>query len=70
MSLAQRVAFQVEAGFEFTLRDGLKAWLFTWRAELVRGYRLKKCWWPHGWVRICGFWFGIGFMYVSLERID
>lgn len=69
-SLAQRIAFQVEVGFEFTLRDGFKAWLFTWRAELVRGHRLKKCWWPHAWVRVLGFWFGIGFMYVSNEGID
>ena len=69
-SLAKRLAFKVGIGFELTLRDGLKAWLFTCRAECIRGYRLKKCFWPHVWLRIIGFWVGIGFMYVSTESID
>lgn len=69
-SLAKRLAFQVEAGFEFTMRDGLKAWLFTWRAECIRDYKLKKCFWPHAWLRVLGFWMGIGFMYVSTESIS
>ena len=68
--LAKRLAFQIEAGWEFNLRDGWRKWLFCAEGSIIRGRRLKKCFWPHGWVRVLGFWFGMGFMYVSLEKID
>lgn len=69
-SLAQRVAFQIEAGWEFNLSEGWHKWILCVNGSIIRGRRLKKCWWPHGWIRVLGFWFGIGFMYVSTKGID
>lgn len=66
----KRLSFQVEAGWEFNLHDGWSGWAFCFNSSLIRGYRLKKCFWPHAWLRVLGFWVGIGFMYVSTEKID
>lgn len=68
-SLAKRVAFQVECGWEFNLNDGWRKWLFCVNYSVIRAHRLKICFWPHAWVRVLGFWFGVGFMYVSLDSI-
>lgn len=69
-SLSQRIAVQVEAGWEFNLRDGWRKWFFTYEGSIIRAHRLKKCYWPHAWVRVFGFWLGAGFMYISLEKIN
>ncbi len=61
--LLHRITFQIETGWEFNLNDGWLAWIFTWRAEIVREHKRKKCFWPHAWLRVFGLWIGVGFFY-------